>query len=93
MNFNILFFIIAASGLVAIFYVIEVIREYAGRFKIMTTRMELLYKGLESQEKQIKILQFVVSDLRDSARRNALNTNETMNQLIEATLDTKQEGE
>ena len=89
MNFNILFFIIAASGLVAIFYVIEVIREYAGRFKIMTTRMELLFKGLEDQTRQIKILQFAISDLRDAARRNALNTNETMTQLIEVVTDEK----
>lgn len=69
--------------LIVLYFLVDAIREYVGRFKLMTTRMELLYRGLEDQTKQIKILQFAIADLRDAARKNANQNNETMAQLIE----------
>ena len=83
--------VVSTCLLIASYFVIDAIREYVGRMKIMTTRMELLYRGLEDQTKQIKILQFAIADLRDAARKNANQNNETMNQLIEAVCEEKKE--
>lgn len=77
--------------LIVLYFLVDAIREYVGRFKLMTTRMELLYKGLEDQTKQIKILQFAVSDLRDAARKSANQNNETMTQLIEVVCEEHKE--
>ena len=83
--------VVSTCLLITSYFLIDVIREYVGRMKLMTTRMELLYKGLEDQTKQIKILQFAIADLRDAARKNANQNNETMAQLIEAVCDDEKE--